>query len=148
MVVGLAALILIVHSSGVAMADYRTRSAKKSVKSKTVIDDATDLEWQVNEAGKKTWNLAVRYCRNLNTGGKTDWRLPTIEELLTLIEYLKSHPAIGKNVFENVRSAYYWSSSTRTHSADRAWLVFFNSSDVKYLYKSSNAYVRCVRGGQ
>ena len=122
-----------------------TASATGTDSLKTVTDQKTGLEWQVAEPGKKTWKRAKRYCERLRLDGKPDWRLPTIEELESLIEHIKSDPTVVRTTFKEMRSTYYWSSSTRS---DRAWLVFFVSGDMKYLYKSSNAHTRCVRGEQ
>ncbi len=54
---------------------------------KTVIDENTKLEWLYDGAGYGTWYEAFDYCDNLNYAGHSDWRLPSIKELMTLIEY-------------------------------------------------------------
>lgn len=50
------------------------------------VDRVYDLEWQKNipETHKK-WSEAISYCENLEYDAKTDWRLPNINELRTLI---------------------------------------------------------------
>ena len=144
----LVALIFLIHSGDTAMANYQAQAANRNVEPKTVSDSNSGLEWQVKEPGKKTWNRADKYCKNVKIAGKTDWRLPTLEELESLIEYLKSNPAVRKNDFGHIRSTYYWASSSSDNNTDRAWLMFFYSGQVKFLYKSSNAYMRCVRSEQ
>ena len=44
------------------------------------------LEWSERSGGEKNWYDAVNYCRNLDELGHTDWRLPNIDELRTLIQ--------------------------------------------------------------
>ena len=45
-------------------------------------DPATGLQWtRADNNSNISWNEAVDYCKNLNLGGKSGWRLPEIEEL-------------------------------------------------------------------
>jgi hypothetical protein len=57
----------------------------------TVTDDNTRLMWQkVPYEGKMSYDEAVEYVENLELGGYTDWRLPTIKESFSLA-YLDGH---------------------------------------------------------
>lgn len=47
------------------------------------LDLSTNLMW--TQGSKMGWQSAVSYCNNLKTGGYTDWSLPTISQLRTLI---------------------------------------------------------------
>jgi YD repeat-containing protein len=63
-----------------------------------VIDIASKLMWQDNREAnttKLTWKEAINYCENLELGGYKNWRLPNINELLTLTDYK------DKNIFKN-----------------------------------------------
>jgi hypothetical protein len=55
----------------------------------TVTDNLTGLMWtkNANLAGTKNWSDALTYCNSLDHGGYTDWRLPNIRELHSLIDY-------------------------------------------------------------
>ncbi len=49
------------------------------------IDKATNYIWS-ERSEEITWDAAITYCKNLTEGGYTDWQLPTISELRTLIK--------------------------------------------------------------
>ncbi len=69
----------------------------------TVTDNVTDLMWQqspdtegdgdIDTNDKLTYDQAVALAGNLNLGGYTDWRLPTIKELYSLINFNGTDPS-------------------------------------------------------
>jgi hypothetical protein len=64
----------------------------------TVSDTVTGLSWQQgdgqNDAGGRTWLNALAYCEGLNLAGRSDWRLPNIRELETLVDDSRYNPSI------------------------------------------------------
>ena len=116
----------------------------------TVLDVRTRLVWKKEcEPKKFTWDDAVAAFeggRAPGFAGHSDWRMPTIEELKTLIEK-DQKPAINTAVFGQVAASYYWSSSSYAGSPSGAWFVFFGNGVGYYYFKSSSVYVRLVRGG-
>jgi hypothetical protein len=101
-----------------------------------------------------TWADALTACTALNSlhggagcAGRKTWRLPTVAELSTLLNYGGVIPAIDVLRFPNSTGASYWSSSAYVHNADDAWFVYFGSGAVVNAVKTSNAYVRCVADG-
>ncbi|RLA83123.1 MAG: DUF1566 domain-containing protein [Epsilonproteobacteria bacterium] len=116
-----------------------------------VKDSITSLWWQDNEDAKTieiTWGEAIDYCEALELADNTDWRLPNINELASIVDHDKYDPAIKENVFQNIISDSYWSSTTSTNYTDTAWCIHFINGYTNYHYKSYSSYVRCVRGGQ
>ncbi|MGD9732770.1 MAG: DUF1566 domain-containing protein [Desulfamplus sp.] len=115
----------------------------------TISDSATGLMWQQDKPDNEmTWKDALSYCENLNLGGYTDWRLPTIKELLSIVDYSLYNPAIDTNIFKDTFAYFYWSSTTDSNYTYSAWGVSFSTGDSYSPGKGSNNYVRAVRGGQ
>ena len=113
----------------------------------TVTDTKTGLMWE-KEGCKKSliWNDAIASCNTLNlikSRGYNDWRLPTIEELFSIVDYSRHDPAIDP-VFE-CKSYGYWSSTTSAALPSYAWFVNFYSGYVNHFDKAYNYYVRAVR---
>ncbi len=116
----------------------------------TFTDTKTGLTWQDNKAAakvQKNWSDAKEYCKDLTLGGYSDWRLPSIKELQSIVDITKYSPAI-KSGFKHVASGYYWSSSEVVSDSSLAWGVFFGNGGTNFDDKSYKSYVRCVRGRQ
>ncbi len=112
-----------------------------------VIDGKSSLMWQDNgevKTVKKDWQGARDHCQNLSFSGYSDWRLPDINELLSITDDTRANPAI-RSGFENVVSDDYWSSSSNVNGSGNAWYVFFNYGNANNYNKYNNYYVRCVR---
>ncbi|MGD9731741.1 MAG: DUF1566 domain-containing protein [Desulfamplus sp.] len=115
----------------------------------TVTDSATGLMWQQDTSNNyMTWKEALSYYENLNLGGYTDWRLPTVKELRSIVDYSVHSPAIDISVFKDTIASFYWSSTTNSYYTYYAWGVSFYYGDARSYHKYSNGYVRAVRGGQ
>lgn len=123
----------------------------------TVTDHGTGLVWQkcsrgqnaVDCAGMPTtanWQAALQYCRNLSLDSR-NWRLPSVNELKSIVDYSKYDPSIHTGYFPNTRASFYWSSSNIVGGADNAWFVHFASGYVSNSNKASGYYVRCVADG-
>jgi hypothetical protein len=95
-----------------------------------------------------TGDTAGTYCENLTLGGYADWRLPTVQELLSITDAVHASPAINP-AFQNVVSTLYWTSTTVADSPERAWSVSFYLGDSDSFYDKyfDEAYIRCVRDG-
>ena len=121
-----------------------------------VKDNATGLRWQdSSEASSKPWDdptndTAEQYCEYIQILYKNYlyyMRLPTIQELQTLVDYSQYSPPAAKDTFDFFSDSDYWSSSTYVHDNGRAWIVsFYSSGDILPLKKYHSLHVRCVWG--
>ena len=150
-----------------------------TVESEMVRDEVKGLVWQNSaEVGTvtKTWlseanyifcdentntlscddtsgDTALSYCFDLVLGGYSDWRLPTLEELDTLVNYGKHAPAIDGRYFDlNDSNNSFWSASTYESGVystrNKAWSLSFVDGSDRYDFKNRALNVRCVRGGK
>lgn len=111
-----------------------------------VTDNVTNLVWQrTYSAMKITWAQAKTYCANLDHGGYTDWRLPWRIELVSLIDYTKSFPAIDGAAFVNTPSDGFWTASNYPADTTYSWLVYFDDGDTFVNMATNPFYARCVR---
>ena len=116
-----------------------------------VLDKETGLTWAKDAniaAGTKTWQAAMIYCRNLSIADRKGWRLPTVEELASLVDTSQSSPALPSgHPFDNVQSGHYWSSTTYEGGSPYAWVVYMPNGYVVGGDKGYGHYVWPVRGG-
>jgi Protein of unknown function (DUF1566) len=120
------------------------------VEGDTVLDRTTGLEWSRENVpgGTMNWKAAQEACAKLSLGGHSDWRLPTIRELLTLVDYERHNPSIDIEAFK-CESSYYWT-STPLHSSPGvyAWVVDFHYGFASWSNQDNDLYVRAVRASQ
>lgn len=118
----------------------------------TVTDSLTGIMWQRDDATVQSWAAALGYCENLSLAGYTDWRLPNIRELATILD-TRYKPAIDNTMFPRVDCGYwsaYWSSTSSPASTDDAYVVDFYDATSGGLFEHknyNNYHVFCVRGG-
>jgi hypothetical protein len=119
----------------------------------------------VGIATKLTWKKALRQGRGLSFTGQTDWRVPTKDELRTLV-YCSSgrpntwnntgdrcegdyeRPTIDQAAFPGTPDFWFWSSSPPAFFSVSAWSVNFGGGYVSDRYKDGMRYVRLVRAGK
>ena len=116
----------------------------------TVTDRSRGLMWQQSEPGSAvTWKSAISYCETLSLAGYTDWRLPNILELRSIVVHNVRFPATNTDYFPSTLSSKYWSSTTFAKYGNCAWFVDFDIGSANGYWSKPNAYyVRAVRGGQ
>ncbi|MCX8517073.1 MAG: DUF1566 domain-containing protein, partial [Rhodoferax sp.] len=142
------------------------------VTTECVKDNITGLVWEGKtasgmRAGSKTYtNYHISYSGTqdqmdaadntygyvvaVNTSGLcgfTDWRLPTVKELQTLVNYgvADPSPTIDTTLFPNTQGGYYWSSSRNVDINSHAWGVDFVHGLVGYSNRDFEDHVRLVR---
>src|SRR5262249_4947437 len=117
-----------------------------------VLDRVTGLMWEraVN-TGSSPWSEASAYCSSLTLSGFADWRLPTLIELLSLLDYTQQGPLIDPTAFPNTPfmapDGLFWSASAHQGSTSQFWFVHFAGS-TEISQSTSLFRVRCVREAQ
>ena len=113
----------------------------------TVTDHATNLMWQKSGSLRvMTWEETKEYVQQLNHqgfAGHSDWRLPTVEELASLMERSwKNEDLFIETVFDTKQKSCW---SADTHGPGKVWKTNFYLGyiiDTPLTYKNS---VRAVR---
>ena len=101
-----------------------------------------------------TWEGAIKYCYGINIGGRKGWRLPTISELMTIVEPSNSDPATQANIFTNIQYGQagdrngYWTSTSKPGDDTKAIFVRFSDGILMYHDKVTDYYVRAVRAAE
>ena len=104
----------------------------------------TELVWEKQSApGTYTWQAALKYCENLELAGQTDWRLPNMRELQSIVDYGRFKPAIDP-VFE-ASPNWYWSSSAFVGLSGYAGVVGFYNGGADDMDLGNEYFVRAVR---
>ena len=114
-------------------------------------DKLTGLMWAKDgtAAGLKNWTDAKTYANTLNLCGYNDWRLPTVNELKSLVNYSATTSVahwLNSNGFNNIQVSTYWSSSDYSLSGGLAWSVNMSNGSVNVSYQTGIVYVLPVRG--
>jgi len=137
----------------------------------TVTDPETGLIWKKCNEGQTfiptlggicaggigtlfTWQAALQRAQDVNAGAEgesfsqTDWRLPNIKELASIVELRCENPAINNTVFHNTPASSFWSSSPFAPGSSSAWGISFGNGSDNVSSKDLNGFVRLVRSGQ
>ncbi len=116
-----------------------------------VLDHETCLVWEQSpETSTPTWLDAIKDCYGKTVGARKGWRLPTVEELATLVDDTNGSPKLPSgNPFDPaaVMSSAYWTITTVAGDPAEAHLVSFTSGRVGSVPKDQDSNFWCVRGG-
>jgi len=147
----LTTLVMAGGNKGATLAPVADIASKPCKENKVYIQSDAGLMWQdqaytdaedgaysrghsVSKAGKH--RHAMNYCRSLNYGGYSDWRLPTSEELSAV------HHA-PENPFVYHRGSDFWTSTATT---ENRYYVIYTADAMQYKRKPNESnYIRCVR---
>lgn len=89
----------------------------------TITDNNTGLIWQKADGGEMTFENAGAYCDNLILGGYSDWRMPDIHELVSILNHSRSNPAVDTFYFTKTLAEYWWSSDTQVDNVLKIWVA-------------------------
>jgi len=113
----------------------------------TITDDVTRLMWQkATPLDNFEWAAASRRCAELVLAGYSDWRLPSLIELISIADLDRSDPSIDGTYFPLTPSDYFWSSTVWGTSPNTAALVnFARGNTAQRAMTGVLAMYRCVR---
>ena len=115
------------------------------------------LNCEEGKVEKYTWDDTVKRFKNVECAGYKDWRMPTKDELETLVycskdrykkecNYGSEYSTINQQAFPNTYS-WYWSRLPHAGNSDSAWFVNFSNGVSVTPYRDDDGAVRLVRGG-
>ena len=127
--------------------------AGSGAQAQCVTDRLTGLMWmQAPDIGLRNWVAALARAENLTLCGFSDWRLPNVNELESLVNLGVTNQATALNAagFSSVQAGDYWSSTSVAGSPNNAWYVSMNGGGVGVGegVKTFAIFVWPVRAGQ
>ncbi|WLD58781.1 DUF1566 domain-containing protein [Salinispirillum sp. LH 10-3-1] len=104
-----------------------------------------------NSLGSQPCNTAafIAAVNAANLCGHNDWRLPTLQELQSILDPMESAPAMNPEFFPNTPSTFFWTGTPYPDSTSQTWYVHVGTAfSYGNASRSSNRNVRLVRGGR
>ena len=114
-----------------------------------VLDKETGLVWERSpDYSTRNWANAITYCYRREVANRKGWRLPTIEELTSLVDNDNSNPTLPTDhPFQGASLGSCWSATTSAYGPTNAWSVYLVNGLLYNSDKINEYYVWCVRGG-
>ncbi len=105
----------------------------------TVSDAATGLMWQQDDYHSSNWQDAINYCEDSTTGSHSDWRLPNVKELHSLVDYSRAPATTNSAAIDPI----FTSTSFTNEGGNNDWGAYWSSTThVTYTdHGTSAAYV-------
>jgi hypothetical protein len=114
-----------------------------------VTDRVSGLVWQrTPSSATYTREAAAAYCASQTVDNHSDWRVPSLIELVSLVDFTVSHPSIDGVTFPGTQAGSYWSSTVCASSSSDNWRVSFDDGSTSTStvgIAPDPALVRCVR---
>ncbi len=126
----------------------------------TIFDKQTGLYWMrcnlgqtwengicSGDALRLKWHEALANTGSFEFANKTNWRIPNIKEMSSIIEQQCTDPSINIRVFDKHISYPYWSSTPVMHPQSHAWSVNFQNGEVERVPKEWKRFTLLVHDG-
>jgi hypothetical protein len=116
-----------------------------------VLDRETGLVWERAPTAFAFSYLQIHLiCNDRATGGRKGWRVPSVQELASLVDPTVASPGPALpagHPFVDVQPVFYWSASTRGLFPDNSFAVSFETGHASTRPEGNPGLVWCVRGG-
>jgi len=129
----------------------------------TVTDNATTLSWMRCAVGQQwngkscsgktqifDWQAAMALVDKVNAkaiAGHSDWRMPMVPELASIVERQCFNPRMNEKVFPGAPSEIFWTSMEKMGADNYAYTLDFGGGAAMATVKHQQGAVRLVRGG-
>lgn len=136
----------------------RTDAGRYSVEGPVVLDNRTALMWSRCSLGQtyaenqctgtaSAHNLAQarQLAGSADLGGYSDWRVPTIDELESLVDSECSYPVVSLEVFPNTPVSFYASATPFRFGTYRFMYLYSGTGEVRHDDQNNYSRVRLVR---
>ncbi len=138
---------------GKTVANNRKRFIEYTLSGDDVVKDlATGLMWarDGDEGGcgngsNYRWDDACLFASGMPFAGFSDWRVPNILEMISIVDFAKTSAPFSYSIFTNTASAGYWSSTTAGANNANAWAILFNTEFISPVAKTGTIKFRGVR---
>ncbi len=122
-------------------------------------DDGSIHDWQNTYTWATAFTVKVATLNASAFAGYSDWRVPNVSELQSLLNYGASFPAVDGSLWAGCSpgctvftcsctvASYYYSSTSNNTNPGQVWIIDFDDGDINNGYRDASRYVRAVRGG-
>lgn len=114
------------------------------------VDKSTSLIWQDHQDNEElsiTYPQSQEYCSNLVIGKYSDFRIPSLVELQSIVDYKRHNPAIKKG-FDYVSNEYYWTTTPFADDNKIVWLIHFKKGERTVKDMHYDRHIRCVQSSK
>ncbi|HMT92590.1 DUF1566 domain-containing protein [uncultured Thiothrix sp.] len=128
--------------------DLKTKLTWKKCTEGQIWFNNNTCKYETDTTPMFTWREALELANRINSSGGfagvTNWRIPNIKELSSIIENTCYAPAINITIFPSSLAGIYWSSTPYIDANDYAWTVSFTYGENRMSYKHDYYLVRLV----
>ena len=149
-----------------------TLPAQSGAMTEESASEVDGMLWSPISGKRLTFKEADVYCSSLKSGGYSDWHLPTVDDLKTLVQHcpnlepdgacrlsedggcLLARKCLNKNKCKCSSSGKHsklndavaiWSASLNSSDSQEAYFFDFGSGKIEVQYIGAKAFVRCTR---
>jgi hypothetical protein len=111
-----------------------------------VYDRVSTLTWQQTPPAQTyVWSDAAAYCQALTLAGwSSGWRLPTVKELASIVDFRAGAPSIDSAAFPATSPTAFWSATPLVGAPTEAFVVYFDYGEIHYVLVTTLSAARCV----
>jgi hypothetical protein len=127
--------------------EWEKKNNQDQIQNFSNLHDADNVYlWSGDGSQETIWDWLEDVNKTEKYAGHSDWRIPNVRELQSILHYNKTHPAIDP-IFGPAAVHSHWSSTTHPKISDRGWGVNFENGTKVIVIKTIPKWIRAVRGG-